>query len=242
MKRLSALLGIALVTAQWCAPSIATVGVRLRDPQDWLAAAGPDAVVAALAQAALGAVAAWTALGLSAALAATLPGAVGAVAGRVARGTLPPALYRLAAGAAGLGVVLAPVAAAASAPPPVPAPTLPVTATAITSPAATGTAGPTAAAAPTLPVTPARDTPARGTPAPDTPAPDAAAPSGPAPVTVVVGDSLWTIAAAHLPGSPGAAQVAAAWPRWYEANRTVIGADPGLIHPGQVLAHPQDAR
>ena len=37
-------------------------------------------------------------------------------------------------------------------------------------------------------------------------------------VVVAAGDSLWSIAARHLPPSATDAQVAAAWPRWYEAN------------------------
>lgn len=61
-----------------------------------------------------------------------------------------------------------------------------------------------------------------------------------APVTVVVqaGDSLWGITAALLPpGSPDAA-IAAAWPALYAANEAVVGPDPGLIHPGDVLTVP----
>jgi outer membrane biosynthesis protein TonB len=57
-------------------------------------------------------------------------------------------------------------------------------------------------------------------------------------VSVRAGDTLWEIAAAHLPAGSGDAAVAAAWPRWYEANRDVIGPDPDVIHPGQVLTAP----
>lgn len=60
-------------------------------------------------------------------------------------------------------------------------------------------------------------------------------------VTVRPGDSLWRITAAHLPADASDAEIAAAWPRWYEANRAVIGADPGLIYPGQVLQTPTGA-
>jgi nucleoid-associated protein YgaU len=57
-------------------------------------------------------------------------------------------------------------------------------------------------------------------------------------VVVRYGDTLWSIAAAHL--GPGAShgQIAASWPRWYAANRQVIGPDPGVIHPGQRLRPP----
>lgn len=73
------------------------------------------------------------------------------------------------------------------------------------------------------------------------PGPVAAEPAAePVAATVVVrpGDSLWRIAAAHLPPGAGAADVAAAWPAWYAANRATIGADPSLIRPGQVLTAP----
>jgi nucleoid-associated protein YgaU len=52
------------------------------------------------------------------------------------------------------------------------------------------------------------------------------------------GDSLWTIAEAHLPPGSGAPSIAEAWPRWWQANRHVIGDDPGLILPGQRLRAP----
>ncbi len=57
-------------------------------------------------------------------------------------------------------------------------------------------------------------------------------------VVVRRGDTLWDIAARHLGSGAGAAEVAAEWPRWYAANRDVIGSDPGLIRPGQRLTAP----
>lgn len=67
----------------------------------------------------------------------------------------------------------------------------------------------------------------------------AVAPAAAAPTVVVrPGDSLWAIAAAHLPPSAGAARVARTWPRWWAANRGAIGADPDLIHPGLRLRPP----
>ncbi|MEE6282717.1 LysM peptidoglycan-binding domain-containing protein [Georgenia sp. MJ170] len=74
-----------------------------------------------------------------------------------------------------------------------------------------------------------------------TPAPPAAGPAAEpdrATRTVVAGDSLWQIAAAHLgPGTDDDA-IAREWPRWYAANAATIGPDPHLIHPGQVLLAP----
>jgi hypothetical protein len=66
----------------------------------------------------------------------------------------------------------------------------------------------------------------------------------PEPVVHVVrsGDSLWDIAAADLGGRPDTARVAAHWHRIYRLNRTVIGTDPHLIHPGQRLRMPTPPR
>ena len=59
-------------------------------------------------------------------------------------------------------------------------------------------------------------------------------------VVVAAGDSLWSIAADHLPDGASAAQIAAAWPTWYAENSSVIGSDPDLIRPGQLLDPPQE--
>ncbi len=64
------------------------------------------------------------------------------------------------------------------------------------------------------------------------------------PATYVVrpGDSLWAIAARHLgPGASDAA-IAAEWPRWYRANRAVIGSNPSLLLVGTRLAVPHGRR
>jgi LysM repeat protein len=58
------------------------------------------------------------------------------------------------------------------------------------------------------------------------------------PVTVAPGDTLWHIAQTRLGNGANAVTVAQSWPRWYAANRRVIGADPDLIHPGQRLRPP----
>lgn len=54
--------------------------------------------------------------------------------------------------------------------------------------------------------------------------------------TVEVGDTLWDIAAAHLvPAERSAAAIHRYWRQIYRANRSVVGADPDLIHPGTRL-------
>lgn len=55
---------------------------------------------------------------------------------------------------------------------------------------------------------------------------------------VVRGDTLWDIAAANLPDGASNADIARETQRWYEANRQVIGDNPDLILPGQVLQAP----
>ena len=68
-----------------------------------------------------------------------------------------------------------------------------------------------------------------------------ASPTPAATIVVAPGDTLWSIAARHLPAGATDAQIAAVWPRWYEANSPVIGADPDVIRPGQVLTVPAAA-
>jgi nucleoid-associated protein YgaU len=60
-------------------------------------------------------------------------------------------------------------------------------------------------------------------------------------LTVRTGDSLWMIAAHRLGPGASAARIATEWPRWYAANKALIGADPDLIRPGSRL-HPPAGR
>jgi hypothetical protein len=59
--------------------------------------------------------------------------------------------------------------------------------------------------------------------------------------TVVTGDTLWGIARDILSQSglhPDGGEVSVAWKAIYQANTEVVGADPNLILPGQVLTIP----
>ncbi|MFD2082039.1 LysM domain-containing protein [Actinopolymorpha cephalotaxi] len=58
-------------------------------------------------------------------------------------------------------------------------------------------------------------------------------------VVVKRGDNLWNIAKQHLPENAGNAEINREWHRWYDANRQVIGDNPDLIQPGQILTPPQ---
>lgn len=57
--------------------------------------------------------------------------------------------------------------------------------------------------------------------------------------TVRKGDNLWDITRTLLGADASNAAVATAWPALYEANRDLVGADPGLIHTGHVLTIPE---
>lgn len=61
-------------------------------------------------------------------------------------------------------------------------------------------------------------------------------------VIVHAGDTLWDIAARHLGPGVSDLDIARQWPRWYEANRGVIGQDPDVLLPGQILQPPPAKR
>ena len=57
-------------------------------------------------------------------------------------------------------------------------------------------------------------------------------------VTVQAGDSLWGLSAARLGPYASDVDIALDWPRLYRANRDIIGDNPHLLRPGQVLRVP----
>lgn len=94
-------------------PDVGALATDLTAPHAWVASAGADIAASTLAGAALWCVAVWLGVGLTAAAATQLPGTLGRLARAVSRAVLPGAVYRVVAGAAGLGVLFAPVAAGA---------------------------------------------------------------------------------------------------------------------------------
>lgn len=60
-------------------------------------------------------------------------------------------------------------------------------------------------------------------------------------VVVRPGDSLWAIAARNLAVDATVEEISAAWPRWYAANRQLIGPDPDRLDVGMVLEAPRTA-
>ncbi len=234
-------------------PDLGLLAEGLAHPRAWVDRAGADSVVAALAGAGLWLVAAWVALGLLAAAGARLPGTAGRLSGRLAGVALPAVVRRVVAGSVGLGVLVAPAVAQAQEHSPRP---LPAVAAAATAPPAPlwPTGGSAAAPAPaTQWPTSAGPSGPSGPPGPSGGTSAAASPetsSGPphepvrarpfgTTVTVHPGDSLWLLAGRRLGSGASDHDIADYWPRIYAANRGVVGPDPNLLRPGQVLHLPE---
>jgi nucleoid-associated protein YgaU len=177
------------------------------------------------------------ALVAAAVLAARVPGRVGRLAGVLAARVTPVALRSLVRVALGASVTLAPVVATGAAGWAAPA-------ASIGSLAGVPVLDRAVAAAPAPPGG-SMDVPVvlRSARAPASNAHLSDAPAADAHVRTVVvvqpGDTLWAIAARHLPGRPTDTEIAGAWPRWYAANRAVIGPDPAKVRPGQHLVVPR---
>jgi nucleoid-associated protein YgaU len=211
-------------------PPLEQLRAAVTDPQGLVDGAGPDALLVVMAAGGAWLCWGWGALGLVLTGLTAVPGGVGRGAGLALRAVLPAGARRLAAVAVGLGL--------ATTGPVVPAPPAAVTVhpAAVTAPAL---GSPDRWAADDAGVPP--DWPGAPAPVP-TPAPGSA--DGPAAGHVVLrGDCLWDIAAGWLTrGQPGAAisdaDTVAAVHAWWQANAQVIGPDPDLLLPGQVLRAP----
>lgn len=57
-------------------------------------------------------------------------------------------------------------------------------------------------------------------------------------VTVLAGDTLWDIVASYLGPEASDVDIALEWPRWFAANRALIGGSPDVLLPGQILHAP----
>jgi nucleoid-associated protein YgaU len=191
---------------------------------------GPDVLITSAAGLLAWAVWIWGALGLSLTAASALPGVAGGAARLALQVALPAGARRSAALLLGLGLgVTAPLAGAAL-------------------PGLGPAASATAPAAEAVPDWPLLSPPAETAPVSDWPTAAAppAVPSQPSPAAgervVVRGDCLWHIAADSLRGQlgrpPTEGEVATAVHVWWIANADVIGPDPDLLLPGQVLRPP----
>ncbi len=215
-------------------PGIPAMAGTLAAAQRTADTAGPDALVISAAGLLAWAVWTWGALGLALTAASVLPGMLGGAARVALHVVLPAGARRSAALALGLGLgVAGPLFGSAALMAPTPA---------AASDAWTprSTAGvPDWPAAPT--VLPPPDWPASTTP--QNPAPDWPAAAATTETHVVVrGECLWHIAGDRLLAehgrTPTDGEVAAATQAWWQANAEVIGPDPDLLLPGQVLSPP----
>jgi nucleoid-associated protein YgaU len=212
-------------------------------PQALVDTAGPDALLVPVAAAAAWLCWGWGALGLLLTVGSTLPGSAGRVAERALVALLPVGARRLAAVAVGLS--LSTVTAA-----PAPAPAVVVADVVLATTAADrpldGRTGPevlgSAAAVADPPIDQTGGAPPDWPDAPVDPPPD----GFPSTTDRVVlrGDCLWDIAAEWLDAQRSGtavpdAEVLAAVRAWWQANAAVIGPDPDLLLPGQVLSPPR---
>jgi nucleoid-associated protein YgaU len=134
-------------------------------------------------------------------------------AGRLARAITPALVHTLVSSACGAALLTAPAAPTASAAPPDEA----------------------AAGARALPVP---DRPVLRPPSTRPPSTRSPGAGGGATVRIRRGDTLWSIAARHLPATASDGEIAGAWPTWFRRNRGRLGPDPHLIHPGTRLRVP----
>jgi hypothetical protein len=213
----AAMAGIGVVLDR-LAPGVPATLAALRDPQQVTDTSGAGTLVVAVVGGLARLIWAWGCLGLLLTAVGAVPGLVGWAARRLLQLVLPAGARRAAALALGVGVALnAPLLAGTAFAAPIPD-------------WPTSAAATTGAPAPAVP-----DWPASG--------PTAASTAGPAADHVVVrGDCLWDIAADHVRATsgrpPGNAEIAQAVRAWSSANAAVIGPDPDLILPGQVLRAP----
>ncbi len=235
-------------------PRPAALAQHLAHASTWITSQ-PDGAIAELVAAVIWLVAVWLGVGLLAGLLARAPGIAGTVARGVARVTLPRMVRQLVVGSLGMGIVLVPVAASASA----------LSAPSAGTAAVTSVPGPVwpttpsvdvpSVPAPNWPLSPAppnpshpnptHSTPAHSTPTRRVPAARPVLSTTPASsghaedsVRVRAGDSLWQLAADRLDDAASPGRVTHYWQRIYAANRSVIGADPDHIDPGQQLVLP----
>lgn len=201
-------------------PGLPEVRDALTDPQGLVDRAGPDALVLVCVPLLAWLCWAWGALGLLLTAASTVPGWAGRLAGVLLAGVLPAGARRAAAVALGVGLsTAAPVLLAPAA--------LPVvTASAAASEHLGSDLDPVVV-----------DWPTRTAPVPDWPG------VGAEEHVVLRGDCLWDIAAGWLERREPDVEltgtaVQEAAQAWWQANAAVIGPDPDLLLPGQVLRPP----
>jgi nucleoid-associated protein YgaU len=213
-------------------PGLAELRAVATDPQRVVDTQGTDVLLVGAAGALAWLCWAWAAVGLLLTGLSAVPGSAGRLARLMLAGVLPAGARRAAAVAVGLSL-------AATAP----------TAVSVAGPAPAVAAEAQAVQAQTVEA-PTVEAPTGGAAAVDRPAstgtgvvPDWPGRPEPGDHVVLRGDCLWDIAADWLarqhPGTPVAdPETARAVAAWWQANADVIGPDPDLLLPGQVLRPP----
>jgi hypothetical protein len=232
----------AVAAGLWAlTPDLAAVTASGFDLQRVIDTSGPETLLLTAVAAGAWLAWGWGALGLVLTALSALPGLVGPAADAVLRRLLPASGRRAAALALGVGLAAAPALTGCT--------------TAAPAPVVVLAADTEAPAVPDWPAVPSPAVPSPAVPPPAAPPPAAPAPAGsvradipdwPAPApgdhVILRGDCLWAIAEADLRARTGLeptdAQVATAVERWHTANAAVIGDDPDLLLPGQVLRPP----
>jgi hypothetical protein len=216
----------AVAWALWSAsPAPTDLQAAVADPQALVDRSGADALVLLVVPVLAWACWAWGVLGLALTALSTAPGLLGRLGGALLTGVLPAGGRRAAAAVLGLGLsVAAPTVV------PLVAPFVAVATAATTD----DVAPPSGTSSVDWPV--ALDQPR----IPDWPQDPGVAADG---HVVLRGDCLWDIAADWLRRRetgppPSAAEVQDAVRAWWQANADVIGPDPDLLLPGQVLRPP----
>ena len=225
----AAVMALVAVALAAMTPGFPAMTSSLAAAQRTVDTAGPDALVLSAAGLAAWAVWAWGALGLALTVGSAVPGLVGTVARVVLHVALPAGARRSAALALGLGLGVA-------------APLLGTATALVATPASAAVPGYAVGDVPDWP-TAVPDWPAQVAHPHAAPAPDWPTGERPAGSHVVTrGDCLWHIAAGRLTEgvgrAPTDAEVAAAVHAWWTANADVVGPDPDVLLPGQVLRPP----
>jgi nucleoid-associated protein YgaU len=202
-------------------PGPAEMAGALASPQRTADTRGADTLVLSAAGLSAWLVWGWGGLGLTLTAVSALPGLAGHTARIAVRALLPAGARRTAAVVLGLGIgVAAPLLVTG----------LPF------GPTPVAAAAPAGSPVPDWPTAPVEPVPADAVP--DWPG----ASHQPGAHVVVRGDCLWHIAATRLLEEHGRVptdgEVATAVHAWWTANADVIGPDPDLLLPGQVLHAP----
>lgn len=213
---------VTAVALSTLTPDLASMTRDLAAAQHTVDTAGADALVVSTAGLLAWAVWGWGALGLALTAASAAPGLAGSAARIALHVVLPAGARRSAALALGLGLgVAGPLLGAASL---------------LTAGSAAAASVSTVGDVPDWPVPAAAHL--QATPVPDWPTGEPPAGSH----VVVRGDCLWHIAVSRLTDRhsqpPTDGEVAHEVHAWWTANADVIGPDPDLLLPGQVLIPP----